>query len=100
MKLLLHGINLKNIYGHKTVINLFPKRPYKNINERNVVYISYLLFSVSLRKTMKKFSSLPLKSPAYENVLNHLYQTITCLVHDGVMMTLCKNARAHTCRWS
>ena len=63
--LLLHGIhniNLKNIYGHLNCYNLYPKRQNKNINERNVyfVYISYILFSVFLRKTMKKFSTLPL----------------------------------------
>ena len=62
--------------GIKTVITLYPKRQNKNINERNVYmynlynYLSYILFSVFLRKTMKKFSSLPLKSPMCENVVN------------------------------
>ena len=45
--------------GIKTVITLYPKRQNKNINERNVYmynlynYLSYILFSVFLRKTMK-----------------------------------------------
>ena len=39
-------------------------------------YLSYILFSVFLRKTMKKFSSLPLKSPMCENVVNfYIYLT-------------------------
>ena len=66
--------------GIKTVITLYPKRQYKNINERNVYmynYLSYILFSVFLRKTMKKFSSLPLKSPMCENVVNFLYISYT-----------------------
>ena len=50
--------------GIKTVITLYPKRQNKYINERNV-YISYILFSVFLQETMKKFSSLPLKSSTY-----------------------------------
>ena len=62
----------------KTVITLYPKRQNKNINERNVymynlyTYLSYILFSVFLQKTMKKFSSLPLKSPMCENVVKNV----------------------------
>ena len=41
------------------------------------IYISYILLSVFLHKKMKKFSSLPLKSP-------------TCEIQ---YMTLCKHAR-------
>ena len=42
-------------------------------------YVSCILFSVSLTKTMKKFSSPPLKSPTCENVLNHPF-----LGHDAL----------------
>ena len=66
--------------GIKTVITLYPKRQNKNINERNVYmynlynYLSYILhvFSVFLRKTIKKFSSLPLKSPMCENIVKNV----------------------------
>ena len=70
--------------GIKTVITLYPKRQNKNINERNVYmynlynYLSYILFSVFLRKTMKKFSSLPLKSPMCENVVNFYIYLTSC----------------------
>ena len=64
--------------GIKNVTILYPKRQNKNINERNVYmynlynYLSYILFSVFLRKTMRKFSSLPLKSPMCENILKNV----------------------------
>ena len=66
--------------GVKTVITLYPKRKNKTINERNVYiymynlynYLSYILFSVFFRKTMKMFSSQPLKSPMCENVLKNV----------------------------
>ena len=66
--------------GIKTVITLYPKRKNKTINERNVYiymynlynYLSYILFSVFFRKTMKMFSSQPLKSPMCENVLKNV----------------------------
>ena len=54
------------------------QRQNKNINERNVYmynlynYLSYILFSVFPRKTMKKFLSLPLKSPMCENVVKNV----------------------------
>ena len=47
------------------------------------LYISYILFSVFLRKTMKKFSSLPLKPLTCENVLNHLSRIVITLEPKG-----------------
>ena len=35
-------------------------------------YLSCILFSGFLRKTMKKFSSLPLKTPMCENVVKNV----------------------------
>ena len=67
--------------GIKTVITLYPKRQNKNINERNVYMYNlynYILFSVFLRKTRKKFSSLPLKSLMCENVVNFYIYLTSC----------------------
>ena len=57
--------------GIKTVITLYPKRQkMKEMYNLYICCISYILFSVFLRKTMKNLSSLPLKSPTCENVFS------------------------------
>ena len=61
-----------NQHGVKTVITLYPKRQNKDINEMYNLYI----YLTSNSQTMKKFSSLPLKSPC-ENVLNRLYHVFS-----------------------
>ena len=59
--------------GIKTVITFYPKRQNKKEMYIHVCnYLSYILFSVFLRKTMKKFSSLPLKCPMCENVVKNV----------------------------
>ena len=50
---------MKEMYNNNYMYNLYN-------------YLSYILSSVFLRKTMKKFSSLPLESPMCENVVKNV----------------------------
>ena len=69
----LWALNLLKLYILKDKIRISKKEMYN-------LYKYLTSYSVFLRKTMKKFSSLPLKSlksPKCENVLNHLYHVFS-----------------------